>query len=146
MTEEEHEVLGVHFERFERALADGTIILVGPTLGPTNTGIAIFEAARRGSRAPVHGGGSGHRRRVRDRRAPTRSACRCFGARRPSGIDAGATIEPDDATAVVTHAGRTVPGQRHPGPIAHGRLYLRALVVLRSRLPSPDVRSHRERL
>jgi len=44
MTEAEREVFGVHFERFERALADGTIILVGPTFGPTNTGIAIFEA------------------------------------------------------------------------------------------------------
>ena len=25
-------------------LAEGTIILVGPTLGPTHTGIAVFEA------------------------------------------------------------------------------------------------------
>jgi uncharacterized protein YciI len=32
------------FERFEEALADGTIILVGPTLGRTNTGICVFEA------------------------------------------------------------------------------------------------------
>jgi uncharacterized protein YciI len=44
MTPEEAAVWGVHFERFERALADGTLILVGPTLGPKNTGIAIFEA------------------------------------------------------------------------------------------------------
>ena len=44
MTDEERAVWGVHFERFERALADGTLILVGPTLGATNTGIAIFEA------------------------------------------------------------------------------------------------------
>jgi uncharacterized protein YciI len=44
MTEEEIEVWGVHFERFQRLLAEGTIILVGPTLGPVNTGIAIFEA------------------------------------------------------------------------------------------------------
>jgi uncharacterized protein YciI len=44
MTDEEKAVWGVHFERFERMLADGTIILVGPTLGSTNTGIAIFEA------------------------------------------------------------------------------------------------------
>lgn len=29
---------------FERALADGMLILVGPTLGRKNTGIAIFEA------------------------------------------------------------------------------------------------------
>src|SRR3954454_11232129 len=44
MTDEEKAVWSVHFERFERLLADGTIILVGPTLGATNTGIAIFEA------------------------------------------------------------------------------------------------------
>ena len=43
MTEEEIAVWGVHFERFQRALADGSLILVGPTLGPTNTGIAVFE-------------------------------------------------------------------------------------------------------
>jgi uncharacterized protein YciI len=34
----------VHFERFQRLLAEGVIVLVGPTLGPVNTGIAIFEA------------------------------------------------------------------------------------------------------
>jgi uncharacterized protein YciI len=44
MTDEEIEVWGVHFERFKRLLAEGVIILVGPTLGPKNTGIAIFEA------------------------------------------------------------------------------------------------------
>ena len=44
MTDEERAVWGVHFERFERMLAEGSIILVGPTLGPVNTGITIFEA------------------------------------------------------------------------------------------------------
>ena len=44
MTQKEQDVFGVHFERFQRLLAEGVIILVGPTLGPTNTGIAIFEA------------------------------------------------------------------------------------------------------
>ena len=44
MTDEERAVWSVHFERFERLLADGTIVLVGPTLGPINTGICIFEA------------------------------------------------------------------------------------------------------
>ncbi len=44
MTDEEKAVWGIHFERFERLLAEGTIILVGPTLGSTNTGITIFEA------------------------------------------------------------------------------------------------------
>ena len=44
MTPEEEAVWSVHFARFERLLAEGTIILVGPTLGTHNTGIAIFEA------------------------------------------------------------------------------------------------------
>ena len=44
MTEEEDAVWGVHFERFQRMLAEGSLILVGPTLGTANTGIAIFEA------------------------------------------------------------------------------------------------------
>jgi uncharacterized protein YciI len=44
MTEAEGEVFTAHFARFQRMLADGTIIMVGPTLGPTNTGIAVFEA------------------------------------------------------------------------------------------------------
>jgi uncharacterized protein YciI len=44
MTDAERAVWSVHFERFERAMADGTIILVGPTLGSKNTGICIFEA------------------------------------------------------------------------------------------------------
>jgi uncharacterized protein YciI len=44
MTAEEEAVWGVHFERFQRLLAKGVIVLVGPTLGRHNTGIAIFEA------------------------------------------------------------------------------------------------------
>jgi uncharacterized protein YciI len=44
MTGEEQAVWGVHFERLKRLLAEGTMIVVGPTLGPVNTGIAIFEA------------------------------------------------------------------------------------------------------
>jgi len=44
MTAEEKAVWSVHFERFERMLANGSLILVGPTLGSVNTGLAIFEA------------------------------------------------------------------------------------------------------
>ena len=44
MTDEEKRVWSVHFARFQRLLADGVIVLVGPTLGSVNTGIAIFEA------------------------------------------------------------------------------------------------------
>ncbi|HEY7524937.1 MAG TPA: YciI family protein [Candidatus Limnocylindrales bacterium] len=44
MTPEEEAVWAVHFERFRRLLAEGVIVLVGPTLGPINTGITVFEA------------------------------------------------------------------------------------------------------
>ena len=44
MTDEEQQVWGAHFERLQRLHAEGTMILVGPTLGRVNTGIAIFEA------------------------------------------------------------------------------------------------------
>ena len=44
MTAEEDAAWGVHFERFKQAMADGMLILVGPTLGTHNTGICIFEA------------------------------------------------------------------------------------------------------
>jgi uncharacterized protein YciI len=44
MTDQEREVWAVHFGRLKRLLAEGTMIVVGPTLGRINTGIAIFEA------------------------------------------------------------------------------------------------------
>jgi uncharacterized protein YciI len=44
MTEEEREVWRIHFERLQRLQREGVMILVGPTLGVVNTGIAIFEA------------------------------------------------------------------------------------------------------
>ena len=44
MTEEEQAVWGTHFARLQRLLAEGVMILVGPTLGRINTGIAVFEA------------------------------------------------------------------------------------------------------
>ena len=44
MTDEERAVWAIHFERFQRLLAEGTIVLVGTDARPTNTGIAIFEA------------------------------------------------------------------------------------------------------
>ena len=45
MTPAEEAVFGEHFEHLQRLLADGVLVLAGPTLGETNTGIAIFEAA-----------------------------------------------------------------------------------------------------
>jgi uncharacterized protein YciI len=44
MTDDERRVWGLHFERLKRLLADGTLIMAGPTLGRTNTGIAVIEA------------------------------------------------------------------------------------------------------
>jgi uncharacterized protein YciI len=44
MTDEERRVWAEHFERLQRLLAQGTLILAGPTLGRINTGIAIVEA------------------------------------------------------------------------------------------------------
>jgi uncharacterized protein YciI len=44
MTAEEERVWGEHFERLKRLLAEGTLVLAGPTLGRINTGIAIIEA------------------------------------------------------------------------------------------------------
>jgi len=45
MTDEERAVWGIHFERLQRLLAEGTLIMAGPTLGRINTGIAVIEAA-----------------------------------------------------------------------------------------------------
>ena len=44
MTDEEATVWSAHFERLQRLTNEGVMILVGPTLGPVNTGVAIFEA------------------------------------------------------------------------------------------------------
>jgi uncharacterized protein YciI len=44
MTDEERAVWATHFERLQRLLDEGTLILAGPTLGRTNTGIAILDA------------------------------------------------------------------------------------------------------
>ena len=44
MTAEEQATWGLHFERLERLLEEGTLIMAGPTLGPVNTGIAVIEA------------------------------------------------------------------------------------------------------
>ena len=44
MTPREQAVWDVHFERLERLVAEGVVILAGPTLGLVNTGIVVFEA------------------------------------------------------------------------------------------------------
>jgi uncharacterized protein YciI len=44
MSPMEREVWSTHFERLQRLLSEGTLILAGPTLGPINTGVAIIDA------------------------------------------------------------------------------------------------------
>ena len=44
MTEAEGKAWGRHWQRTQRLYLEGRIILVGPTLGRTNTGICVFEA------------------------------------------------------------------------------------------------------
>ena len=44
MTDEERAVWAVHFERLQRLLSEGTLIMAGPTLGSVNTGICVYEA------------------------------------------------------------------------------------------------------
>jgi uncharacterized protein YciI len=44
MTDGEKAVWATHFERLQRLLAEGVLILAGPTLGRVNTGIAVVEA------------------------------------------------------------------------------------------------------
>jgi uncharacterized protein YciI len=45
MTPTEEAAFGEHFGYLQRLMAEGTLVLAGPTLGETNTGIAVFEAA-----------------------------------------------------------------------------------------------------
>jgi uncharacterized protein YciI len=47
MTAEEERAWGIHFERLKRLLAEGTLIIAGPTLGKINTGVAVIEAPTR---------------------------------------------------------------------------------------------------
>jgi uncharacterized protein YciI len=44
MTEAEAAVFAEHFAHLQRLLAEGVLVLAGPTLGETNTGLAVFEA------------------------------------------------------------------------------------------------------
>jgi uncharacterized protein YciI len=44
MTDAEREVWGRHWARIQQHYAEGSIILVGPTMGRDNTGICVFEA------------------------------------------------------------------------------------------------------
>ena len=44
MTDDERAVWATHFERLQRLLAEGVLVLAGPTLGSVNTGVAVIEA------------------------------------------------------------------------------------------------------
>ena len=45
MTDEESVVFTEHFAYLQGLLEEGVLILAGPTLGATNTGITVFRAA-----------------------------------------------------------------------------------------------------
>lgn len=44
MTDAEKAAWAEHFARLQRLLAEGQLILAGPTLGRINTGVCVFEA------------------------------------------------------------------------------------------------------
>jgi len=44
MTADERVAWGAHFARLQQLLADGVLVIAGPTLGSVNTGVAVFEA------------------------------------------------------------------------------------------------------
>ncbi|MGZ6266928.1 MAG: YciI family protein [Candidatus Limnocylindrales bacterium] len=44
MTPDEERVWQLHFERLKQLLAEGTLVMAGPTLGRINTGLAVIEA------------------------------------------------------------------------------------------------------
>ena len=44
ITDAEQAVWAEHFAGLQRLLADGQLILAGPTLGRINTGVCVFEA------------------------------------------------------------------------------------------------------
>ena len=44
MTDAERAAFALHLEHLTGLLADGALVLAGPTLGSLNTGVAVFEA------------------------------------------------------------------------------------------------------
>ena len=44
ITDDEQAIMGRHADYLFALLEEGKLLLAGPTLGPVNTGIAIFEA------------------------------------------------------------------------------------------------------
>lgn len=59
MTAEEEAAWATHFERCQRLLAEGVIVLVGPTLGRLQHRDRDLRGARRGGGAADHGRGPG---------------------------------------------------------------------------------------
>jgi len=56
MTAAEADALSAHWAYLQGLLAEGTLVLAGPTLGTTNTGIAIFDAPDRAAAEAVMAG------------------------------------------------------------------------------------------
>ncbi len=80
MTEAEEDAWGRHWERIRRLYDEGTVILVGPTLGSTNTGICVFEAPDEAAALEIMNGDPTIAEGVRPRRSPPDA---CLAAPRP---------------------------------------------------------------
>ena len=86
MTEAEGEVFAAHFARFQRLLADGIIIMVGPTLGVTTPASRSSKHPTRSRPAPSWPR-SGDRGRHLHRRAATVSSLAAAWARLGGALD-----------------------------------------------------------
>ena len=60
MTPVEEEVWSRHWQRAKRLYLEGSIIVMGPSLGSNNLGICIFEAPDEAAAQQAHGRGPSH--------------------------------------------------------------------------------------
>jgi uncharacterized protein YciI len=65
MTDDEDAVWSQHFERLKRLVAEGVVVMAGPTWGSTNTGIVVFEADDEAAAKAAHVSARSNRRRPR---------------------------------------------------------------------------------
>jgi uncharacterized protein YciI len=54
ISDEEQAIMGRHADYLDALLQDGALLLAGPTLGPVNTGIAIYEAPDEAAAQAIH--------------------------------------------------------------------------------------------
>ena len=88
MTDAERAAFVLHLEHLKGLLADGVLVLAGPTLGALNTGVAVFEAPDEQAARTIMDR-SRHQQRLRSRRTapvPRHIAARARLNRPPSPI------------------------------------------------------------